>query len=108
VTPAFASITHITVATFLPWTLLVLKAARLDIPLLRPHRHPRIPSGLSPGTSGLLLQQRDRSRGRQGSVEPRTGKYRGWVEAFDRNHKIPMEWPKGVRTLRLGLHCAPV
>ena len=28
----------------------------------------------------------------------RTNEYRGWVEAFVRNHKIPMEWAqKGVR-----------
>jgi len=31
-------------------------------------------------------------------LSKRTGEYRGWVEAFARNHKIPMEWaPKGVR-----------
>ena len=31
-------------------------------------------------------------------LSKRTGEYRGWVEAFARNHKIPMEWAqKGVR-----------
>jgi len=32
------------------------------------------------------------------ALSKRTGEYRGWVEAFARNHKIPMEWAeKGVR-----------
>jgi len=32
------------------------------------------------------------------ALSKRTGEYRGWVEAFTRNHKIPMEWAeKGVR-----------
>ena len=31
-------------------------------------------------------------------LSKRTGEYQGWVEAFARNHKIPMEWAqKGVR-----------
>jgi len=31
-------------------------------------------------------------------LSKRTGEYRGWVEAFARNHKIPVEWAqKGVR-----------
>jgi len=31
-------------------------------------------------------------------LSKRTGEYRGWVEAFARNHKVPMEWAqKGVR-----------
>ena len=31
-------------------------------------------------------------------LSKRTGEYRGWVDAFARNHKIPMEWAeKGVR-----------
>jgi len=34
----------------------------------------------------------------KGVLSKRTGEYRGWVEAFARNHKIPMEWAqKGVR-----------
>jgi hypothetical protein len=32
------------------------------------------------------------------ALSKRTGEYRNWVEAFARNHKIPMEWAqKGVR-----------
>jgi hypothetical protein len=32
------------------------------------------------------------------ALSKRTGEYRGWVEAFARNHHIPMEWAqKGVR-----------
>jgi len=32
------------------------------------------------------------------ALSKRTGEYRGWVEAFARNHNIPMEWAqKGVR-----------
>src|SRR6267154_3744865 len=32
------------------------------------------------------------------ALSQRTGDYRGWVEAFARNHHIPMEWAqKGVR-----------
>ena len=32
------------------------------------------------------------------ALSKRTVEYRGWVEAFARNHKIPMEWAeKGVR-----------
>ncbi|MCX6622476.1 MAG: hypothetical protein NTY38_15700, partial [Acidobacteria bacterium] len=31
-------------------------------------------------------------------LSKRTGEYRSWVEAFARNHHIPMEWAeKGVR-----------
>ena len=31
-------------------------------------------------------------------LSKRTAEYRGWVESFARNHKIPMEWAgKGVR-----------
>ena len=31
-------------------------------------------------------------------LSKRTGEYRGWVEAFARNHNIPVEWAqKGVR-----------
>ncbi len=31
-------------------------------------------------------------------LSKRTGEYRGWVEAFARNHKIPVEWAqKGIR-----------
>src|ERR1017187_3822056 len=31
-------------------------------------------------------------------LSKRTNEYRGWVESFARNHKIPMEWAqKGVR-----------
>jgi hypothetical protein len=31
-------------------------------------------------------------------LSKRTGEYRGWVEAFARNHRTPMEWAqKGVR-----------
>src|ERR1039458_9891851 len=30
----------------------------------------------------------------KGALSKRTGEYRGWVEAFARNHKIPMEGTK--------------
>src|SRR3954449_1448259 len=34
----------------------------------------------------------------KGALSKRTGEYRRWVEAFARNHKIPVEWAqKGVR-----------
>jgi hypothetical protein len=34
----------------------------------------------------------------KGALSKRTGEYRSWVEAFARNHKIPMEWAQnGVR-----------
>ena len=34
----------------------------------------------------------------KGALSKRTGQYRSWVEAFARNHKIPIEWAqKGVR-----------
>jgi len=33
-------------------------------------------------------------RGGQGGVEQTTGEYRGWVEAFARNHKIQWNGPK--------------
>ena len=42
-------------------------------------------------------------------LSKRTDDYGNWVEAFARNHKIPIEWAeKGVRKedLRAALHCA--
>src|ERR1017187_4616880 len=78
----------------------VFQPAGFCIPLFRPHRHPWISErAVASRTSGLLFRNVagvpvvDKA-----ALSKRTGEYRGWVEAFARNHKIPMEWAqKGVR-----------
>src|SRR5271166_6099349 len=78
----------------------IWKSAGLCLPLLRPHRHHGYLSGLSrpeqvvyffrdvlglPVVSKEVLRQRTRD-------------YQDWVEAYARNHHLPMEWAeKGVR-----------
>src|ERR1035438_7650498 len=41
-------------------------------------------------------------------LSKRTGEYRGWVVAFARNHKIPMEWAQkgSARRITCGPGCA--
>ena len=44
----------------------------------------------------------------KGALSKRTGEYRGWVEAFAWNHKIPMEWAQkvSVKKITSGPGCA--
>ena len=64
------------------------------------HCHPRLfERSVTPGAGRILLSPgRRRSGGEQRGVSQRTTDYQNWVEAFARNHNIPMEWAeKGVR-----------
>jgi len=72
----------------------VFQPADLCISLLRPHRHPRYRSGLSRPEQVVYFFRDvigvpvvDKA-----VLSKRTGEYRAWVEAFARNHNIPMEW----------------
>src|SRR5499427_9879750 len=72
--------------------------AGLCLPLLRPHRHSRLPDrSLAARARRLLLPRGDRhSSNHQG--DSKRADHQNWVEAFARNHRIPFEWAeKGVR-----------
>jgi hypothetical protein len=76
-----------------------LLAARA-VALLRPNLHQRLLERIvSTGASGSFLPPDHRSSNRgQRSAHQRTNDYQNWVEAFARNHNIPIEWAqKGVR-----------
>ena len=78
----------------------VRRSAGLRLPLLRPHCHLRLPQRAVAARAGgaLLPSSRRRSGGQQGVLSQRTADYQNWVEAFARNHRIPIEWAeKGVR-----------
>src|SRR5262249_22340742 len=73
---------------------------RVCISLLRPHRHPRVSQRLSrPDQVVYFFRQ---VVGVETVDKPvlreRTTVYQHWVEAYARNHAIPIEWAvKGVR-----------
>src|SRR6516162_4535949 len=73
----------------------------LGLPLLRPHRPPRLPERAFPAVEqvvyffrqvlGLPVVSKE-------VLSQRTRDCQNWVEAYARNHQIPIEWAeKGVR-----------
>src|SRR5260370_42113946 len=78
----------------------VFQPAGFCIPLLRPHRHPWLPERLSRPEQvvyffhevlGMPVVDKE-------VLRQRTNDYQNWVEAYARNHNIPIQWAeKGVR-----------
>ena len=56
----------------------VFQPAGFCIPLLRPHRHPWLPE-----RPGIPVVDKE-------VLRQRTNDYQNWVEAYARNHNIPM------------------
>src|SRR3954452_18422109 len=78
----------------------VRQPARFCIPLLRPHRHPRLPERLVPPRAGGLLFPRRRgcARGRQNRAQPADRRVSALGRGVRSQSPDPIEWAqKGVR-----------
>jgi hypothetical protein len=78
----------------------VWQLAGVCIPLFRPHCHPWVPVR-AVGPEQIVYFFREVvgvAAVTKEVLSERTGDYQGWVEAFARNHEVPIEWgEKGVR-----------
>src|SRR6202035_4487374 len=83
-------------------------SAGLRLPLLRPHCHLRLAQRAVAARAGVALLASEPAPAKAGVVgvavvdkevfSRRTADYQAWVEAFARNHRLPIEWAeKGVR-----------
>src|SRR5215468_67686 len=78
----------------------VRRRAGLRLPLLRSHCHLRLPERSIAARAGgaLLPQRRRRCGGQQRRPQPTHRRLLAWVDAYARNHRLPIEWAeKGVR-----------
>jgi hypothetical protein len=76
----------------------VFQPAGFCIPLLRPYRHPWLPErSVSARTEQVVYFFRDvldMPVADKEVLRQCTNDYQNWVEAYARNHNIPIQWPK--------------
>ncbi len=76
----------------------VWQPACLCIPLLRPHRHQRVSEWFVAPQVYFFRDVLGAPVIEKAVLSKRTEVYRGWVEAYAANHRLPIEWAeKGVR-----------
>jgi len=77
------------------FTQLFRRPACVRLPLLRPYCHLRLPSAACRGPSRWCTSSETWSalqRSARRFLSQRTADYQAWVEAFARNHQLPIEW----------------